>query len=433
MNDTIWGRRRQSTVMGVCAAALLLATAATAAPQPAESAASRLRRVEALLAAQAAQIADQQQEIASQRAELRALKTQLTAPRNAPGAGVLAPHTLPGGALAENTPDSPPPTITAASFPTTPVGQAPDTNVKPLVLASIPQNLGVLTPRGHFVFEPSVEYDRVGTDRLVFDGAVIAPGVLLGPLDAGSAAQDVAIGTADLRYGVTDRLEVEVRVPYLYNHDRLSRTAAPGAPPSPATSVEGADLGDVEFAARYQLTRAREGKPVFIASLKARSDTGVGPYDVNFDSSGVATSLPSGAGFWGLEPGMTVLLPSDPVVLFFNLGYMRNFPGNVNRTIGATHVGDVHPGDSIDSSFGFAFAINPRFSYSLGFSNSYIYGASRRLNGLLAPSNDIEAGSLTLGLSYRLRENVLWTTNVQVGVTPDAPNLQVNFRVPISF
>ncbi|MDB5480241.1 MAG: hypothetical protein JWO83_1294 [Caulobacteraceae bacterium] len=434
-------------LLGAYAGALSLAPM-TAAAKPREGVEARLKRINALLAAQALRIQQQEdrlaaeeREIARQRAELAELRARQAAPpQNQAAAGVVAPP-LPSAALAQNAAPPPPPTPApsgpTAALPARPVGQAPETNIKPVVLASIPQNLGVLTPRHHFVFEPGVEYDRVGTNRLVFEGVEIVPGLQLGLVNANSVAADVVIGTADLRYGVTNRLELEAKVPYFYNHDRLTFIAqqvTTGAPPvNMTTNLQGYSLGDVEFAARYQINRAQEGKPVWIASLRARADTGIGPYDVHFNSSGIATSLPTGSGFWGVEPGMTMLLPIDPVVLFANAGYMRNFPGNVNKTIGLTHVGHVSPGDSVDTSFGFAFALNPSFSYSLGFSNSYIFGASQQLNATVLHSNDLEVGSLTLGLSFRVRRNLLLTTNLQFGVTPDAPNLQVIFRMPLSF
>ena len=295
----------------------------------------------------------------------------------------------------------------------------------------------MLTPRHHFVFEPSIEYDRTGANRLVFEGVEIIPGLNLGLVDATTANRDLVVATGDLRYGVTNRLEIEARVPFVYRNDRITtlsqQVANEVGPATQTMDLKGADVGDIEFAARYQINPAREGRPIFVANLRVKTDTGRGPYDVNFDSEGIATNLATGSGFWGVEPGVTMLLPTDPIVLFANVGYLFSFGRDIDKTIGTTHIGNVYPGDSIDGALGFGFALNPRFSFSLGFQNSYVFGTGQQLGKIFQRSADLEVGSLTFGWAYRLRNNLLISSNFQFGVTPDAPNLRVTIRLPISF
>ena len=67
-----------------------------------------------------------------------------------------------------------------------------------------------------------------------------------------------------------------------------------------------------------------------------------------------------------------MLYPSDTVVLFGNAAYLYNSERDVNEDIGSVHIGKVDPGDSISAGFGFGFSLNPRFSYSLGYSHAYV-------------------------------------------------------------
>jgi hypothetical protein len=332
------------------------------------------------------------------------------------------------------------PRIAAASdnvAPNRPVGEAPTPTTTMEDITALPEGVRVLTPRDSFVVESSVEYDRTSSNRLVFRGVEIVPGIQLGLIDANDVARDTAVGTVDLRYGIFDRVEVEARIPYFYRHDRLTVLSQQITATVPAaiqtTSLEGNHLGDIEFAVRYQLNRALEGGAIYVAGVRAKSITGIGPYDVNFDSNGIATSLGTGSGFWAVEPSLTVLLPSDPVVIFANFGYLHSFERNINKDIGTTHVGLVTPGDGFDLSLGFGFSLNPQFSFSLGFSNTYILATRMEFGTTVQRSTPLEAGSLTMGWSYILSPTLQLSNNFEFGVTSDAPDMRVLVRVPYRF
>lgn len=55
------------------------------------------------------------------------------------------------------------------------------------------------------------------------------------------------------------------------------------------------------------------------------------------------------------------------------------------------------------------------------------------LGGTLQKSNNLEVGAFTFGWSYRISPRLVLINNFEFGVTPDAPNLRVVFRLPISF
>src|SRR5262249_37897027 len=153
----------------------------------------------------------------------------------------------------------------------------------------------------------------------------------------------------------------EGRVPFLYRHDRVTTLAQNNNTVTQTYDIDGSALGDIEASVRYQLNRPTPGGMLYVAGLRIKSETGVGPYDVKRDTSGVAAQLATGSGFWGVQGSMSFLYPSDPVVLFANVSYLYNMDGKVDHTIGTVHVGDVDPGDAIGFGFGMGFALNPRF------------------------------------------------------------------------
>ncbi|RYG37279.1 MAG: transporter, partial [Burkholderiales bacterium] len=290
----------------------------------------------------------------------------------------------------------------------------------------------VLTPPGKFVFDPSIEYSNTSGNRLVFRGVEIVTGVQVGVIEASDVDRNSVIGTLAGRIGITDRLEVEARLPYIYRHDELTTLAQRDETMTRTTELEIANVGDVELAARYQMTEGRNGWPIMVGNLRYKSNTGKGPYDIPRDEFGVATKLPTGSGFWGLEPSLTFLLPSDPAVLFANIGYLYHASDKINKDINGVRIGEVDPGDSINASLGFGFAVNQNFSFSLGYRHSYITPTKTQFNGLWEESDDLQAGSVQMGLSYRFNERNTVNTSFEFGVTEDAPDARIVFRMPFS-
>jgi hypothetical protein len=315
--------------------------------------------------------------------------------------------------------------------PTGPVGEAPPEQPPATsAVEALPEGQNALLGRGRLVIEPSLEYSHSSNNRLVFRGAVIAEGIQIGLLEANDTARDTLVASMAVRYALTDRFEVEARVPYIYRNDRITTLSQNSTQTTHTFELEGGEIGDVEVSARYQLNSGRNGSPLWVASARVKSDTGRGPFDLARDAAGVATELATGSGFWGVQGGVSVLYPTDPVVLFANASYLYNIERDVNRTFGSVTVGHVDPGDSISGGFGFGFALNPRFSYSLGYSHSYVMETETELNDTVQTSNALQVGTLQFGMSFRANERLTLSTSVDVGVTEDAPDVRVSFRSP---
>ena len=432
------------------AAALALVAGPVAAQDAPADPAAELQAIKAQLAAQARRLDEQQQEISAQgrlietqRREIETLRSgqaaAVTPQPSAQAQASAASPTSPPVQTAQAGPAQPAPSA-PAPLPQHPVGEPPPpptATVKQVANTFLPQGIGVLAHKGQFILEPSLEYDRVSTYRLVFQGVAIVPGIQLGVVNASNVDADEALGTVDLRYGVTNRFEVELRVPYVYNNDLTSLYAqqvAIGIPPASQTNfLTGHGIGDIEFDAHYQFNRGEIGRLIFVGDLRVKTVTGRGPFDVDFTSSGIATDLPTGTGFWDIEPDLDVLLPLDPIVLYARTGFLYGVPANVNKTIGMTRVGRVDPGSAVDLSWGFGFALNPRFSASFGFTDQYYFKISEMLGATLQRSRNLEVGAFTFGWSYRINRKLTLINNIELGVTPDAPNVRVVFRLPLWF
>jgi hypothetical protein len=323
----------------------------------------------------------------------------------------------------------------AKPLPNHPVGEAPPE--EPVIAADIsalPTGQGVLTPKGTTVLEPSFDYTRTSKNRLVFRGFELIPGLQVGLIEASDADRDTMVGTLSLRHGITNRLEIEARMPVLARHDRIQVVQQRDEGIVRQITLNDYYLGDAEVALRYQLNDASgPDRPIYVANLRVKSNTGRGPFDIGYDEFGVATGLATGSGFWGVQPGISFLIPSDPVVLYGGTSYLYHIPANINKTIGGALVGRVDPGDAISGNMGFGFALNSRFSFSLGYSHSYIFPTKTEIGGTNQKSTPLQVGSFGVGASFRTSDRTSVNLSFEFGMTSDAPDVSMALRLPLRF
>lgn len=421
-----------------CALLAGSALSLAASPVMAEDMTERLRRIEAQLSAQAERLGAQeqrlnaqQQVIEDQELALRTLRAQRDSVLAELRAGRSAP--APQIQLAQVEP-----------IPSGPVGQAPEppsAERRVREVTALPENVGILTRPGQLILEPSVEYSNTSSNRLVFRGIEVVSGINFGLIEADDADRSSITGALGARFGLTNRIEVEARLPYVYREDRVEtvKTATANTNIDAGDELRGYDLGDLELAARYQINSGARGWPIFVANARMKPPTGTGPYDVEFDDAGAAETLATGSGFWGVEGGLTMLYPTDPAVIFAGLSYLSNLPRDVDKVIGDRLIGRVDPGDSIGASLGFGLALNPRFSVSFGYSHNYIFQTDTEVSSADAPTptlvsaSGFHVGSMQMGWSYRLSDRLTLSNNFEFGVTSEAPDLRVVFRAPYRF
>jgi hypothetical protein len=405
-------------VLPACVSVAALALAMPASAQAADREA-RLRQLEEKLTQQASELEAQQEQLDRQRSALERQR-QDVADALAASDKADQPGTAPE--LID---------LRAGQAGQRPVGVAPPPQ-EAAELAALPEGVGVLTPRGRFLFDPTIEYINSSSNRLVFRGVEIVTGVQVGVIEASDVDRNSVIGSLAVRYGVSDRLEIEARAPYVYRSDEITTLVQRDSTVTQTTELESNNLGDVELTARYQFTRGVNSAPVIVGNLRYKSDTGRSPFEVERDAAGIATELPTGSGFHGIEPSLTVLMPSDPAVLFGTLGYLWHLPEDIDRTINGVAIGRVDPGDSINGSLGFGFSINPRFSFSMSYRHSYIFPTETMLNNVAQQSDDLQSGALQLGMSYRFGAKTVVSTSFEFGVTEDAPDVRAVLRIPVS-
>ena len=328
-----------------------------------------------------------------------------------------------------------------------PVGQAPESDSRPPEVAQIFEQPGVLTPPGKLVLEPSLQYGYSANDRVALVGYTVIPAILIGLIDVRQVKTTTAIATLTGRYGLNNRFELEAKLPYVHiESDTVSREIFTGSAQDNVFNASGRGLGDVELTARYQINRGGPDKPFYIGWLRYKSRTGKDPFEVvtdcvtrcvgNTTGTGLPLELPTGSGFGSLQPGVTWLYPSDPVVFFGSFSYLHNFKRkDVSRTvIGGQEefLGEVQAGDIFGFNLGMGLALNEKAAISLGYDQS-IVGKTKQNGQEVAGAVRMTLGTLLLGGTYRFNEKASLNVALGVGVTRDTPDMTLTARVPITF
>ena len=130
------------------------------------------------------------------------------------------------------------------------VGVAPAVDNQPPAVAPLFDQPGILTQPGHYVLEPSLQYGYSSSNRVALVGYTVIPALLIGLIDVREVKRNTLTAALTGRWGLTRRLEVEMKVPYVYrSDDSISREIFTGSASERAFNSSGRDIGDIEFAA----------------------------------------------------------------------------------------------------------------------------------------------------------------------------------------
>jgi hypothetical protein len=329
-----------------------------------------------------------------------------------------------------------------AAQPAEPVGQAPERETQAPGFAPIFDQPGVLTPKGKAVLEPSLQYSYSSSNRVALVGYTIIPALLIGVVDVREVKRSTFTGTLTGRYGLSNRFEVEGKLPYVYRSDTsIGRELLQDSAVNTTFDASGHGIGDVEVTGRYQFNDGGLDSPYYIGSLRVKSRTGKDPFEVTTSkevrglTDGVQTSLPTGSGFWGVQPALTVLLPSDPAVFFGTVSYLKSIARrDVTRqtTDGPEELGNVAPGAVFGFNFGMGMALNEKSSFSIGYEHNSV-GKTKQNGKTAQDAVRVQLGTLLLGYSYRLSPQRTLNVSLGAGLTRDTPDVALTMRVPFSF
>lgn len=412
-----------------------------------QSMAASLASLRAQIAKQEARLRQTRQQLERESAELKRQGALLDATMKnirAAGAGPVSDTS--------ETPSSPPPETSAASATSAPItSDQPRHHEESKVLQTSPlQSVGgVLTPRGSLVIDPSLEYDYSAQDQLSLNGFTILPGITFGQLLIARVRQSLVTPALTLRYGLTNRLEISAKIPFVYGYSEtvtqsiLQQSSNGTTVNVLAPSAHVAALGDIQFGASYQFNDGGPNMPIFIGNAIFKTATGTSPfsvpvYTVNDPNGGIIAGiqrkLPSGSGFYALEPSLTVLYPTAPGILFANLLYIHNFGRTVDvqdPSGGPAISAQAKPGDAIAATFGIGFAMNDQTTFTFSYQQEHVFGST--FNNTPVKGSAYDFGTFNFGVGYQISKSTTLNIGVGIGAGPNAPVAKILVDMPIRF
>ena len=291
------------------------------------------------------------------------------------------------------------------------------------------------------MIDPSFEYDYWSQNQLGVNGFQIIPGITFGNIFVTRFEQNISTAAVTVRGGVTDRLELNAKIPYVYNAGSTSSLIPLGTSAELlSVSATGASLGDMQFGGSYQINSGESGWPIFVGNFLFKTVTGVSPFDVPIITlgrserpvpGGTPKRLATGTGFYSLQPSVTVLLPTAPGVLFANLRYVHNLGRTQkiqDRQGGPPNPVKLQPGESPSITFGIGFALNDRAALTLSYQQTHVFAAYA--NGREIPGSPYSYGTFNFGLGYQISQALRLNVSVGVGAGPNTPAAKVLFELP---
>lgn len=297
--------------------------------------------------------------------------------------------------------------------------------------------------------ENSVAYNRYDRKQLTLTGFLALDAIFLGNIAIENVESDTITYNFAARYGLNPRTTLNLDVPYIARRTVYQKGGAGGAAAAIAQEESiGSGLGDITLSANYKLIAERPSWPETILTLGVTAPTGREPYgiawevlerdDDGFIRFAVPSEEPTGNGVWQTNIGLSMVKTADPAILFGNIGYIHSFENSfddLDNNPDTVNPGSVQLGDSFYFGMGVAFAFNERTSLSISFSDKLSARARTRFDGdnqnwVKIIGSDANAGMFNFGVTYALNSHATFVTQLGIGLTPDAPDFSLVFKIP---
>jgi len=307
-------------------------------------------------------------------------------------------------------------------------------------IVTVFEDRGILTSKGVFVIEPSFSYAHSTSTIVAIEGYTVIPSLIVGLINISQAQRDFFNLSLGVHYGISSRLEIGFKIPFVQVEESIrEREALEGTPVDIVNDSTGKGLGDIEGSISYQLNDGQDGYPYFVSNLRIKSTTGKSPFEISSrevpnndgDVIGVVfDEQPTGSGFWSVQPSLSMMLPSDPAVLYGSLSYLFNLSDDKGENKG----GRIDPGDALGFSFGIGFSVNEKTSFSLGYDHNIIFETEVEQSPDLNDSTfkRFHSGSFLVGISQAVAKQRNVNLSLSIGVTEQAPDMQLTLRAPFS-
>ena len=297
--------------------------------------------------------------------------------------------------------------------------------------------------------ETGFSYARFDRKAINLSGFLVLDAIFLGTISVDNVESDILTFDIQARWGLSERLQVDLAAPFLYRRTTFQSGGVGGD--ATAQSEEDVTLrpefqvGDISAGLYYQLRRETATSPDIVANVRIKAPTGTDPYgvklvtDPNNSNLRFPEELPSGNGVWSLSTGLSFIKTIDPAILFADASLFYNFSerfSDISSTAGTKIPGEVMLGNSLQYGLGMAFALSERMSMTFSYSQRFTEKTRIKQSGGSSTSiigSDANIAVLNIGVTSALSDRRSMITNLGVGLTSDAADVQFTMKFPYSF
>ena len=297
------------------------------------------------------------------------------------------------------------------------------------------------------VIDQGISYNRYDRKQLTLNGFLALDAIFLGNIAIENVESDTATYNFGARWGVSPRLTVNLDVPWIWRRTVYQKGGAGGAAAVIAQAhTSGSGLGDITASANYKLFSERSFMPETVLTLGVTAPTGREPYGIpwrvlerdedEFIRFAVPEEQPTGNGVWQASANLSAVKATEPAILFGSIGYTHAFAASfddLDNNPATVNPGDVRLGHAFTLGAGVAFAFNERTSLSIAYNNRFNARARTRYEGgewTKLIGSDGNAATLSLGVTHALSPQATFVGMLGIGLTPDAPDFSLSFKIP---
>ncbi len=300
--------------------------------------------------------------------------------------------------------------------------------------------------------EAGVTYTHSDRKQLVLNGFLALDAIFLGNIALEGVETDIFRYDFSARYGLTDRLNANLTVPFIQRSTTYQKGGASGSAAivGEAEVTRDPTLGDVTIGMSYQVAREGPTNPDVVWNLSLTGPSGEHPYGVPTvdhptndpeDTEGVLkvpAELPTGSGVWSATTGASFVRTLDPAIIFANIAYSYTRPESFSdiQSVEGDQPGEVDLGDTWQYGVGIAFAFNDRLSMNMSYSQALTSVSKTRNKGdewIDIIGSKSNAATLGLGVTYAMTKHLAMVTSLGAGLTADAPDLTFSVKFPYMF
>lgn len=379
------------------------------------------------------------------RVDGKTLPAQTPAPQSSAGALAASPQSP--AAIAAETPASAPGPSEGYASTAAEAAEAKQASMRSV--DDVKQQVAAVFDR-RLTLENSISYNRYDRKQLTLTGFLALDAIFLGNIAIENVESDTLIYNFAARYGVHRNMTLNLDVPFIARKTVYQKGGAGGSAGAVAQEdTHGYGIGDVTVSGNYRAFTESKRLPETVFTVGVTAPTGREPYGISWevlerDDDGfirfaVPEKEPTGNGVWQANLGMSMVKTADPAILFGNFGYIHSFRNSfadLDNNPETVNPGDVQLGRSFYFGAGVAFAFNERTSLSISYSDKLSARARTRYDGdewHKIIGSDANAAMFNLGVTYALSPHTTLVSSLGIGLTPDAPDFSLVFKVPYMF